>query len=545
MSYENIRFSKSNMVVDSGYFYMFDETNDLLTQKLDDGSISFIYPLDTPLSNTVKSCEFDGIYFWTLENPGTDSIIKRWKIENNTCNLKDTFVFGDLTDPDGICESRTVYGLSYLCSKAFDNNESSGYYHSASGYPHWIGYDFGVGNQKKINKVRIKFYYNHYSETVVVQGSNSLDVNWEDKAWTDIYTMTGIDSSGHQWNEREFTNNIAYRFYRLYGAAAGPGGNTYWCIWEIEMMIISLDSESFTVEHYHTSLSTTISGGDGVIQVSNYYDTVISGGVTLTIGPNGLYQYEDVVVNSVSGTNITLVSGTQYDYEIGDDVGFYLYLWVFDNDGDGSLCKIDARTGTLLNRYYDSEYDDIKSCTFYKVTNVFDNNVDALIYVKSNNLKFISVDDLSTYGTMIMDNLRVDGITVIPIYDISIDIKNVYRLQGEATYYGVDNDWGDLYNYQVSTTRPFVDSITVAASPLILPANAKNVTQVTAAVFDQYGNGSENKPVSFTDDDSVGYILTNPAYTDYFFGTGQAKTAYRAGVVEHTVNIEGTVTQYD
>ena len=403
MSYENVNFRKSNMTVIGGYFYMFDEQWDALVEKLDDGTTSFTYPLGIPISDTVKSLEYDGVNFWSLEDPSGDGIvIRRWKIENSICGLKDTF------------------------------NLSPGY-----------------------------------------------------------------------------------------------------------------SSEAFTVEHYHTSLSTTVSGGADVIQVGNYYDTVISGGVTLTFGPNDSDQYEDVVVNSVSGTNITLTSGTQYSYDVGDEVNFYLYLWVFNSNGGGSLCKIDARTGNLLNQYNDGEYDNITACTFDRINDVFDSNVDALIYVKSTNLKFVNVGTLANYGVMIMDNIRTDQMTVIPIYDLAISGKTIYRLQDEATYYGVDNTGWSTYNYQVSTIRPFVDSITVTAYPLILPANAKNVTEVTAAVFDQYGNGASNKPVYFADNDSIGYIITNPVYTDYFFGTGKAITAYRAGVAVHTVNIEGTVTQYD
>ena len=251
------------------------------------------------------------------------------------------------------------------------------------------------------------------------------------------------------------------------------------------------------------------------------------------------------MVNSVSGTNITLTSGTQYSYDVSDEVNFYLYLWVFNSDGNGSLCQIDARTGNLLNQYNDSEYDDITACTFVRIDSVFDSNVDALIYVNSISLNFVNVGTLSNYGAMDMDNIRINQSTVIPIYDLAVSGNTIYRLQDEATYYGTDNDWGAFYNYQISPVRHFINSITVTAFPLILPANAKNVTQVTAAVFDQYGYGAEYKPVFFTDNDDVGYILTNPAYTDYFFGTGEAKTAYRAGVVVQTVNIEGTVTQYD
>jgi hypothetical protein len=402
MAYDNIKFRKYNMTVAGGCFYMFDEDWGSLVEKLDDGSTSFAYPLNTLISNPIKSLEYDKVNFWSLEDPSGDGIIiRRWQVESNTCNLKDTF---DL---------------------------SPGY-----------------------------------------------------------------------------------------------------------------SSEAFTVEHYHTTVATTISGGYSNIQVSKYYDTVISGSVTLTLGPNNLDQYEDVIVDSVSGTNITLTSGTQYSYEIGDEVNFYLYLWVFNNDGSGSLCQIDALTGNLLNQYNDSEYDNITACTFARISNVFTSNVDALIYVKSTNLKFVNVNTLNNYGVMTMDNKKVNQ-SVIPIYDLAISGETIYRLQDEATYYGVNNDWGALYNYQASVVRPFIDAITVTAFPLILPANARNITQVIATVLDQYGNGAKYKPVFFTDSDDVGYILINPAYTDYFFGTGQAKTAYRAGVDKQTVNIKGTVTQYD
>jgi len=394
--YENIRFRKPNMTAANGYFYSFDENLESLVRKIDDGTIAFTYPLDTLISNTINSLEFDGVNFWTLEG---NAIIKRWQIENNICSLKDTF-------------------------------------------------------------------------------------------------------------------NLGY------------------------------SSSAFTVEHYHTAISTTISGGDDIIQVNNYYDTVISNGTILTLGPNNLDQYEEVTVTSVSGTDITLTSGTQYSYNIDDEVNFYNNLWVFNNDGAGSLCKVDARTGALLNQYSNSEYDNITACTFARINDVFDSNVDALIYVKSTNLKFININTLANYGIMTMDNLRKNGSTIISVYDLAISGDTIYRLQHEGTYYGTDNSW-TLYNYQISPVRSFIDSITVTAYPLILPANAYNATEVIALVIDQYGNGPAYKPVYFTDNDAVGFITRNPVYTDYFFGTGKAITYYKAGVNISTVNIEGTVTQYD
>ena len=97
----------------------------------------------------------------------------------------------------------------------------------------------------------------------------------------------------------------------------------------------------------------------------------------------------------------------------------------------------------------------------------------------------------------------------------------------------------------MSPIRTFVDSISVSAYPIILPANARNITTITALVTDQYGEGPVNKPVFFTDTDAVGFVTINPAYTDVFFGTGEALSYYRAGVTVQLVTIEGTTTQYD
>jgi len=94
---ENIKLIKgqqSNFTVDQGYFYTFDYAQDNLLQKTDDGNTSFSYPFDVLLSNDVKSSEFDGVYFWSLENPSGDNIyIKRWKIDNYICKLQQTFSF--------------------------------------------------------------------------------------------------------------------------------------------------------------------------------------------------------------------------------------------------------------------------------------------------------------------------------------------------------------------------------------------------------------------------------------------------------------------
>ena len=95
MAYENLKLMKRNFTVDQGYFYMFDEDQDNLLQKTDDGNTSFTYPFDTLMTNEVLSAEYDGVYFWSLEvgSGADDMTIKQWKIDNYICKLQNTFNF--------------------------------------------------------------------------------------------------------------------------------------------------------------------------------------------------------------------------------------------------------------------------------------------------------------------------------------------------------------------------------------------------------------------------------------------------------------------
>jgi len=390
------------MTISNGYFYMLDDTWDALVEKIDDGSISFTYPLGTLLTSTVTSLEHDGINFWSMQNITGGVSIKRWQIENSIVELKDTF---------------------------------------------------------------------------------------------------------------DFTPNFV--------------------------------SETFTVEHYYDTLASGITASGTVIYLNNYTN-IVSSGISLTLGPNSSNQYEEVDISTVSGSDIVLVSGTQNSYDSGDGVNFYNHLWIFNDYDTGRLHKVDAYTGSILTTYSGADYDDITACTFARVSGPSSSAVDALAYEQDANLRFLNIDTMSLYESMIMDNLKANGITHIKIYDLAIYGNSVYRLQDEAAYYGVDNDWGALYNYQISPIRSFIDSIVVTAYPTIVPANGYNVLEVTAVVKDQYDEGIIYKPVYFTDDDSIGYITINPVYTDIFFGTGKTTpTYYKAGTVPNTVTIEGTATQDD
>ena len=74
--------------------FMIDEDTDSLILKTDDGTVSFSYPLDETITNTVLSLEYDGYNLWTMENTATDQMtVKRWYINNYVCTLRNTFDF--------------------------------------------------------------------------------------------------------------------------------------------------------------------------------------------------------------------------------------------------------------------------------------------------------------------------------------------------------------------------------------------------------------------------------------------------------------------
>lgn len=95
---DNIRVVHPNIIRVGGYFYTMDHQSDILYQKADDGTIAFAYPLDTPLSNQIKSLDHDGESFWSLEwindsDADQGFRIRRWVIQNFVLFLQQTFVY--------------------------------------------------------------------------------------------------------------------------------------------------------------------------------------------------------------------------------------------------------------------------------------------------------------------------------------------------------------------------------------------------------------------------------------------------------------------
>lgn len=314
------------------------------------------------------------------------------------------------------------------------------------------------------------------------------------------------------------------------------------------------DSDAFTVQHYHLRFSGNEGAGQSNLSVSTdgkfTLNAQLTSGMTAFLGPNSSGKSEEISVNS-TGTDYIAVNGTTtYAYSTNDPISFYNRIWLFNNfdgtDGSsGGLYKINAYTGSYMTHTAGGAYQDIRPCTFFDMYDVFGNGSNSICYVKATNLIFLDPDDLTdSFGSMTMDNLEDDLAQVIAIYDLTMEGSNVYRLQRKATYYGTTYTFADsTYNYQLSTLDAFITSISLRATPAILPADGNAQSTITAIVKDQFNAPITpvGKLVTFTDDDPDGVILgDNPVGTDV---DGIATVQYKAGNTAREVKITATAQQ--
>ena len=312
------------------------------------------------------------------------------------------------------------------------------------------------------------------------------------------------------------------------------------------------DSDAFTVEHYHTDFSGPETLGATLLSVNDGSDMLY--GNTLFLGPNSSGQSEEVTVSTADATSVTITSPITYNYLSGDPISFYTNIWLFNNydgvdDTTGALYTIDAYTGSVITKLAAGAYVDVKACTFFDpLRSVFDKThtgsekYNSIVYVKGTNLLFLDPTDLSTtFGSMAMDNIEDDQATNITIYDLAMYGTNVHRLQRKATYYGTTATFADsTYSYQLSSLNSFITSINLSADPAILPANGVNPATIVAVVRDQFNLPINARQVFFTDDDTVGGIVSSPVNTD---SDGIAETTYVAGTSAREVRISATAQQ--
>jgi hypothetical protein len=359
----------------------------------------------------------------------------------------------------------------------------------------------------------------------------------EDGAVADTTTI-------RQWKLDNYLCKLQNVFTMAAGSFQIPAGHKF-------------QSSAFSVEHYHTTLSTSTASGTSTIYLSDYsqdasmsFTTTSGDGVILNIGPNDDGDYDNLEVATTISGGVTTATPIQHSYDANTPVSYYTHIWMFnDFDGadssTGALYKFDGYTGDYLKKYPGGEYKNVDAATFYKVDSFAEHgNIDTLCFVKGTNMLFININDIGGelvyYGSMVMDNVRTDEATLIDIYDVTMDDQNVYRLQQRANYYDTDYVW-TYYNYQLSSLDSFVSSISLAAYPAIIAANASSTTNITAIVKDQFLQPIVSRAVTFSEDDGVGILIgSNPINTD---SDGEAGIVYQSGTTAREVTITAVVEQ--
>lgn len=301
------------------------------------------------------------------------------------------------------------------------------------------------------------------------------------------------------------------------------------------------ESSAFFIEYYETSLSAPAFKGDSSIKVEGDISNISPGTILDFTG-----TYEEVVVTGVVGDGtIELDFFIDNSYEVGTKVCFSKSIWLFNHFSfattdpllpTAALYKIPIHSKIPSIVLADSDFKTVLACDFLN-----DGDEQYAIYVYNTSLRFINMRTLVTDKVLTMDNISTNNTTILPIYDIAINGDTVLRLQKIFNYYDVLYTYTS-YNYQCSTIRSFVDSITLDVYPKVIPSDGVSTATLTAIVKDQYANPIESKPVLYVDDNPTGFMTIYESYTNRY---GISKSYYKAGLSPATVTVVALATQYD
>ena len=374
--------------------------------------------------------------------------------------------------------------------------------------------------------------------------------------YPDVYTLLYVKGNSGKLRKMDdlLGENVTYRGNDNFDGAEID--TDIWTIFEGDPLI--LNNKLY--------MSTAVNGHDKI--TSKYvllrdFDVQISGsyyGYQPNPGHHEAYRY--IAINEKYSDDEYLLSRTTYSGAESFDViknsgGSYEFLSTISGSQTDYSFRI-KRAGKNISFFYSdttsSGWSELHTETLFDTEcyislglNTQDCTIsgsyfDDFIY-SSGRLTFPS-SEIEFFGVMNLDNIKTDQATYIEVNDLDIVGDNLYRLQNKATYYGNDYIWG-TYNYQVSPIRSFVDFITVDSDTHIIPATGRNTAEVQALVLDQYGEGVSNKPITFIDDDDIGYMLTKTVYTNSYLSHGNAISNYMSGTDLRIVTINVSATQYD
>jgi len=460
---ENVRFQEGNFTGDGVYFYSMLDGSQALQQKVDDGSVAFTFPLDTGVTGNIKELEWDGVYFWSLEDAGTGIIIRKWGIESFICKQQQIFSFSDgathTYDAD-------AFAVEHYVITVGDNDNGAG------------GYTTTLSD-------------------ILVSDTSML-------ASGDVLTFVRKSTSPAQRVGTGFVEQVTVQSalsatqVRLTAPmAADPHG----------------DSLGFR------GPSATPGASDPPVPDLVYVTKYIwlnNKNSPSAVGTPALYK-----IRAANGSNIIQFSGTQYEA-----VGGSVFYTTYNTSG-----LVDD--GTIYN-------------TTVKVDATEGGRQTYLLIARSSTLLFFNVDTNVVDRSMVMNNIKVDTISVWSIYDMFVAGGEpnpvLYRLQQGTTYRDAQLELDDVswseYNYEKQLLRRVVTSIAVTADPSVIPATGSSFSYISATLRDQYNDVVSGKTVNWSEDGN-GTLNNLTSESD---SLGVARVVYTSGTTEQDVKVTAAIT---
>jgi len=479
---ENIRFSEKNITNDGTYFYCMLDGSQALQQKVDDGTVAFTYPLDTAVAGDIKALDWDGVYFWSLEDKagGTGVVIRRWGIESFICKQQQKFQFDDgathtydseafaiehyrLTVGTNINGTNYTVGLTDIelsdnsmlepgdvCT--FVRRNTSAAQRVGTGYVEQATVASTISGSSTQVRFTAQMQGDPHGDG---KGFRGPEIDIDGLGGTNPPTPDEVFVTKYIWLANDHTPNNP-SVPSLYKIRAASGSN-----------IIQFSGAQYT----------------GIAGAAFYTKYSMGTGLDDPLGGapgSGNTRYRTTVVTDSSA------GGRQT----------YILL---------------ARGSTLL--------------FFNTSTNVIDRSM-----VMSNVKK-------DTIATWTIYDMVVEGLEPNIV---------LYRLQNGATYKNpslviTDESWSGSYNYEKQFLRRVINSIAVVANPNIIPADGGSNSWITAVIRDQYNDTiPTGKSVNWSEDsgDVTSRLGSGTTVTDEF---GVARNIYQAGTTEQDVKITAAV----
>jgi hypothetical protein len=478
---ENIRLSKPNFTTDGSFFYFIHETAQVLYAKVDDGSQSFTYPLDTTPSQPIKSLEWDGVFFWSLEDHITTVtvdgfVIRKWVLDDFICKQISVYTFVDSATHTYRSSSFAVE--HYRTSIGLGNNDGGG-----NGY---LGVNLldevYLYDTSKIAVGELLYFVKRWTPTHVRYGT----ANIEQVLVNSIISSTKVGLSSNTVGD-PYSDLRGWRGQEANPSASEPlpPDEVYWTkyIWVFNLYSPGPTSTPalYKINAYNGSLISQDSGTQyGSVNASTFY----------------------VKYNTDSKTDPDHTESLTFNTSIVDDA----------SSGGKQTYVVYIKSSSGL---------------FYNSTTGATDRSLLVDNVKVDTVTLWEVYDMAVMGTE-------PDVTLL-----RLQLGTTYKNTGGTL---IDETWSSVYSYDRSLLRRHAKSIAVTATPSIVPITTGNAA-IVATVRDQYNSSiPAGVQVSFTDDDSgTGTASLSPttATTDAF---GRAYTTFYAGSTEKDVKVTATST---